>query len=324
MEENIFTYSQLSSQSASHLIALHYDLPTPEICTYYARGLHDNFLVVTKQNKFILRIYRKTWRTAEEIGFELDLLRFLGNQSANVSFPIHTKNGSLSFLIDTAEGQRAAALFLYADGHAPGHEITVEESGLLGSSVAIIHQLTDTFSTPYTRTLLDMSHLLDESIITVDPFLDPAMRSYLKTLQKQLHLALPSIPKEPGLYGICTGDVNPTNFHMNDKKQITLFDFDQCGYGYRAFEIGKLISSVHALKMKDDLAKAFIDGYQQIRQLTPLEVSAVPYFEMISVIWVMAITVKNADLIGHKWLEQPYWNRKLTMLKELEKVVFKN
>jgi Ser/Thr protein kinase RdoA (MazF antagonist) len=30
-------------------------------------------------------------------------------------------------------------------------------------------------------------------------------------------------------YGLVHGDLNPTNFHVNDN-QITLFDFDDCAY----------------------------------------------------------------------------------------------
>jgi hypothetical protein len=42
------------------------------------------------------------------------------------------------------------------------------------------------------------------------------------------------------------------------------------------------------------------------------------YFEMISVIWVMAIHASNADRIGHKHLEKPFWDRRLALMKELD------
>lgn len=316
-EENIFIYSQLSSQSVQHLVELHYDAPKLESCKFYIRGLHDNYLIYSENIKFILRVYRNSWRTKEDIGFELDLLTFLGDKGAHVAFPIRTKTGELSFSINTPEGERSGALFYFADGHAPGNEISPEESVLLGNAVANIHSISDTFYTPYTRQVLDISHLLDESIIAIDPFINTEMRTYLKLLQKQLHYVIPSLPKEQGLYGICTGDVNPTNFHINAKKELTLFDFDQCGYAYRSFEIGKFISSIHSIKIKSDIKKAFIDGYQEVRQLSNEELYAIPYFEIVSVIWVMAINANNVDLIGYKWLEKPFWDRRLTILKEL-------
>ena len=36
--------------------------------------------------------------------------------------------------------------------------------------------------------------------------------------------------------------------------------FDQCGFGYRAFEIGKYLSSIHAHENKQALAEAFQAG----------------------------------------------------------------
>ena len=140
---------------------------------------------------------------------------------------------------------------------------------------------------------------------------------YWSLIQNKLHHALPQISKEQGKFGICIGDVNPTNFHI-DEEILTVFDFDQCGYGYRAFEIGKFISAIHTLKNTNEIANAFLSGYQKVRPLSQDELSAIPYFEVVSVIWVMSINANNADLIGHKWLEQPFWDRKITILKELD------
>jgi Ser/Thr protein kinase RdoA (MazF antagonist) len=321
MEEKKYTYSQLSALSAGRQAALHYDLPEQVLCKYYVLGLHDNYLLESDSGKYILRIYRNAWRSEQEARFELELLAFLGNNNAPVAFPLPTNSGELAFSIDSPEGKRTAALFHYADGRAPGNDICVEESALLGQAVANAHQVMDKFDASNTRPLLDMPYLLDQSIEAIAPFIDAEAKSFLKTLQGKLHRVLPRLPQEPGVYGICIGDVNPTNFHINGDKLITLFDFDQCGYGYRAFEIGKFISSIQPLKTKQQLAEAFIDGYQEVRRLSQAEVDAIPYFEIVSHIWVMAIHAYNADRIGHKWLEKPFWDRRLAILKELDKVL---
>lgn len=284
-------------------------------------GLHDNYLIEGEHEKYILRIYRTDWRSEREAQFELELLAFLGAKDVLVATPLPTKTDELSFFIDSPEGKRVAALFHYADGYAPGNRITTEQSTLLGRVVANVHQITDTFETTLSRHILDIPYLLDESIIAIKPFLDVEDRSYISTLQNKLKDAIPSLPQEIGVYGICIGDVNQTNFHINDRKEITLFDFDQCGYGYRAFEIGKFISSIHPEKTKYEISNAFIEGYQQERQLTDEELLAIPYYELLSVIWVMAIHAYNADRIGHKYLEKPFWDRRIDNLKELDKLM---
>lgn len=318
MEEPKYIYSQLSPYSAGRLIELHYNLSSPVSCKYYVLGLHDNYLIDSKKGRFILRIYRNDWRTEAEIFFELELLTFLSEKTTHVAYPLLTLDGEFYFFIDSPEGKRTAALFHYADGHAPENKISAEESKLLGNVVATIHGAGDIFVTSNTRSVLDIPYLLDQSLITIEPFIDSESQTYLKTLQTKIHRDLPSLPHEAGIFGICTGDINPQNFHINSKNKITLFDFDQCGYGYRAFEIGKFLSSIHSLKTKNKIGKAFIEGYQDVRRLITTEVQSIPYFEMISVIWVMAIHAKNADRIGHKWLEKPFWDKRLDILKELD------
>ncbi len=319
MENNRYIYSQLSADTVKELIECHYGLADLTSCRFYVLGLHDNYLIETGDEKYILRIYRKDWRSHEEALFELELLAFLGDRSGGVAFPVPTTKSQLSFTIDSPEGQREAALFPYARGHAPGNKITIQESLLLGKAVANIHNLSDDFIPTHERRTLDISYLLDDSVTAIGSFLDSSSRVYLKILQKKLHHALASLSIDKMLVGICIGDVNASNVHIDSNKQLTLFDFDQCGYGFRAFDIGKYTASLPLNKQRQVLRMAFIDGYKRVRTLTPQEYASIPYFEIIAFIWVMAIHVYNVDRIGYKLLEGPFWNRKMAMLRELDK-----
>lgn len=312
-----YVYSQRSAESVGHLVTANYDLRAPVHCKFYVLGLHDNYLIECGGRRYMLRIYRNDWRSAEEALFELGLLSHLHDRGAPVAGPVRTITRELAFQIESPEGERMAALFCYAEGYAPADVITVDQCVLLGRAVANVHDLADTFETTYTRHALDVPYLLDESIAALEPFIDRDGLAFLGERQKELHALLPGLRMEPGVYGICTGDINPTNFHIDHDNQITLFDFDQCGYGFRAFEIGKFASSIHFHKLKHALVGAFIDGYQQLRPISEAERSVIPYFEMLSVIWVMAINAKNVNRIGHKYLDKPFWDRKFAVLKEL-------
>ena len=318
MEKLKYLYSQLSSESVGSLVTSHYNIGEVNHCEFYVRGLHDNYLIKGNDKKFILRIYRNDWRSVEEILFELELLAFLRDNNCPVAYPLQTKTDELCFFIKSPEGERAAVLFHYADGCAPENKITIAESALLGNTIAELHNITDTFKPNHSRTFLDITHLLDESIFSIQPFVDEEAYNYLCTLQNELKKNLPKLSQASPVYGICLGDVNPTNFHINKNNKITLFDFDQCGYGHRAFEIGKFISSIQSIEAKVDIAEAFIDGYQQVRHLIQDELRAIPYFVKISLIWVMAIHVYNANHIGHKWLEKPFWDRHLALLRTMD------
>jgi len=315
---NTYTHSQLAAASVADLVAAQYRLRAPIDCRFYVSGLHDNYLVQVAGRKSMLRLYRADWRSPEEVQFELELLWFLKERDAPVAGPVRTGSGELSFAIECPEGRRLAALFDYAEGRAPeGGEFPVEECTRLGHVVAKVHAISDSFTTTCQRPVLDVPHLLDETLPRVVPFLDAEGRGFLEELNRKLHRVLPGVPQEPVLFGICTGDINLRNFHIDDMQRITLFDFDQCGYGYRAFEIGKFSSAIHFHKSKPVLLQAFLDGYQQVRPLQPAELAAIPYFEMAGIIWVMGIAARNVDRIGYQFLES-WWGRKLNILKTLE------
>ena len=318
----IITYSQVSADSVASVLMERYAFTQPIQCKFYVLGLHDNYLVESGADKYIFRIYRNSWRTQEQIDFELELLAYLTERTSRVAAVLPAKGGELKIPIDCPEGQRLGALFAYAEGIAPGNAIVEEESLLLGQTVAAVHEITQGFDTAHKRPILDNAYLLDASLNTIDPFIEADARNYLHSLQDKLHRVLPDLPRDPGVFGICIGDVNPSNFHINEDKRITLFDFDQCGYGYRAFEIGKFISSLAVSEHKPKIAKAFIDGYLQVRRLDPAELGAIPYYEIVSVIWVMAIHAENAERIGYKLLERAYWERRLSGLKQLEEKTF--
>lgn len=317
MEKLTYTHCQLAAESVADLLASYYAVQQPLRCQFYVSGLHDNYLIESGERRYIFRLYRNSWRTQDDIDFELELLDFLTDRTSRVASLLRSKSGELKILIECPEGQRAGALFAYAEGTAPGNAISDEESLLLGQTVAAVHEISQSFSTAHTRSLLDIPYLLDASLVAIAPFLEKAEQAYLESLQTRLHQALPSLPQQPGTYGICLGDVNPTNFHISGDKRVTLFDFDQCGYGYRAFEIGKFISSIQSLEAKAKIAKAFVDGYQQVRRLEPDEIRAIPYFEIVSVIWVMAIHAHNLQWIGAKLLQRPFWARRLDLLKAM-------
>ena len=298
------------------MVAYQYGLDHELSCRFYVLGLHDNYLIESHGQKYIFRIYRNNWRSEEEIMFELEWLEFLNSQTCLVAKLIKTKKDDLIFQIDSPEGTRLAAMFHYADGNAPGNTINSNEAKLLGGTIANIHNLSDEFIPRHSRQALDIPYLLDSSLNDIEPYLDNSEYAYLSNLGQQLNTAMPRLDKALGVYGLCIGDVNPTNFHIDNNK-ITVFDFDQCGYGYRAFEIGKFFSSIRSHNKKFEIQEAFLKGYQSIRPLNQIEQEAIPIFEIISVIWVMAIQVANADRIGFKYLEKSYWNRRLGDLKQL-------
>ena len=322
MLTNQYTYSRLSSESVAAYVDNYYDLGVIYSCVFYVLGLHDNYVLESETGKFILRIYRSDWRNPAEVYFELDLLDYLKHQNQSVAYPLLTYKKALSLSIESPEGERLAALFTYADGKGINQEISLDESERLGTSVAQMHEATLGFETSDQRKELNLDYLVDQSVILIKPFINTEQYELLRNTQELIHKNLSNLNPEVADFGICMGDVNQSNFHINEIGKITLFDFDQCGYGYRAFELGKYLSSLHKSHFKKELMTAFLQGYETVRQLNKVEKQAIPYFEIASVIWVMSIRVTNKNKVGHMNLEAPYWDHRLGIIGSLnEKLV---
>ncbi len=320
----MYIYSRLSSSAVVEQLLPDYGLTSSVQCQYYVLGLHDNYIIEDGDRRYILRVYRNDWRSREDVLFETDLLTFLAAAGAPVAGPLPTIHGARCIFRDYPEGEKAVALFPYAPGVAPGNDLNVDQSRLLGEVVAQIHSEADRYVPRFSRQVLTIDYLLDTSVRVVSGFVDSDDAKYLNDQQVLIKVQLPELPTRPPYFGICHGDANPGNVHIDKNGNLTLFDFDQCGYGWRAFEIGKFMSSILGRPDRNQLVSHFVAGYQSVRRLTKDELKAIISFTKISFIWVLAIHAYNADRIGYKYLGREFWKKKLSVLKELDREISGN
>ena len=312
-----FIYSQLSSDSVLDIINSKYELGQSISSKFYVLGLHDNYLIECSNKKYIFRLYRNGWRTKEEILFEVDLLSYLEKTSSNVASPVKIKNNELVTYIEAPEGIRSGVLFHYADGQPPSSDVSCEECHLLGISVAKIHENSDGFKSKYKRETLDLPYLVDDSLKLIRPFLNSSQIESLSNIREIIYQNISNLTPDNSDFGICTGDINLTNFHINQNKIITHFDFDQCGYGFRAFEIAKFTGGFRRNEAKHDKLNAFLNGYESVRVISENEKRAIPYFEIVAPIWVLAIHACNVDKIGHQYLDEGFWKKRIENIEVL-------
>ncbi|MEA5506253.1 phosphotransferase [Halotia wernerae UHCC 0503] len=300
-----------------------YSIQQPHSCKLYKRGLNDTYLVKTEGDNYILRVYRRSWHNKEEIDFELELLAFLHQQKQPIAYPIARKDGSFTTEVFAPEGVRYASIFTYAPGYAVNQKLNSKQSSILGEVLAKIHQTLNSFQSSFSRPGLNHEYLLDWSIAKIKSLYQHRekdinyLQSQSKIIKSQLlKIKLPSSAPE---YGIGVGDVHSGNAHFTKQNQPTLFDFDQCGYGWRAFDIAKFLHV--AMKMKIDviIRNSFIEGYQTIRQLSEAEISSIPVFIKAAHIWVMGISANAVDdVLAYGWFDDDWLDGRLSMLRSFE------
>ncbi|WP_414574881.1 phosphotransferase enzyme family protein [Anabaena sp. CCY 9402-a] len=300
-----------------------YPINKPLSCKLYKRGLNDTYLIETEQERYILRIYRCSWRNQEEIGFELELLAFLNNKNQPVAYPLFRKNGGFITEILAPEGIRYAAVFTYAPGSAVNEKLHADQSYILGKVLAEIHQELNCFRSSFTRNKLNSEYLLHRSLLAITSLYKHREHDldYLEQLIKKItsQIAGFRLPFKAPEYGICIGDVHSGNAHFTEQNKLTLFDFDQCGYSWRAFDIAKFLHAALRMKIDIEVRNSFIEGYQTIRQLSEDELASIPVFVQTAHIWVMGISTSVVgDVLPYGWFDDDWLDTRLAMLKSLD------
>jgi Ser/Thr protein kinase RdoA (MazF antagonist) len=82
-------------------------------------------------------------------------------------------------------------------------------------------------------------------------------------------------------WGLCHGDIFTGNIHRNSDGSLTIFDFDFCGYGWRAYDVapflGNFSGGIQAKSIDERKRRLenFLRGYEYGGSLTDNEVDAI-------------------------------------------------
>jgi Ser/Thr protein kinase RdoA (MazF antagonist) len=312
-------YSTLSPSALADLVFSRYGIDIPKNCQFWHRGLSDVYLLETLTTPYIVRVSHCHWRTKMEIDFELELLDHLKRHQVPVAAPIRTKNGDLSIEINAPEGKRYAVLFPYAPGEIALGDIDLEQAYHLGSIVANLHQVTANFQPLSYRHPLNLQYLLHDSLQIIAPFLHQRpsdLECLLETIE-EIEKGTAKLSTDFPYWGICWGDPHSGNVHITSDNQMTLFDFDQCGYGWRVFDIAKFLQVSLQSGLNRKVRHAFIQGYDETVPLTDGELSCLQYLTQAAYIWSWSISLNNLHLTDYSRLCANYFTGRLATLKRL-------
>jgi Ser/Thr protein kinase RdoA (MazF antagonist) len=289
-------YSTLDSFELSRMVADHYALRYPEV-VLLRRAFNDNYRVTADGERYILRVYlhNKYYVSGpDDLKFELDLLDFLAAEGLGVATAVpRVMFGDTLGGVPTAEGLRHYALFRFAPGVGVSRPNDAQTRAM-GESLARIHLAADRFTSNYPRHSLDLTAIVDASLERVAPYLAerPEDLAFLRERGEAIRQHLGNLKLPPGGWGIIHGDPHAGNCHFVDDQPFW-FDFDTCGYGWRAYDV--------AVFMGDDKYEhrpAFLAGYQSVRPLSPDEIVALPVFIQARVLWDAGDIVTLAHIWG--------------------------
>ncbi|MGB8702372.1 MAG: phosphotransferase [Thermosynechococcaceae cyanobacterium] len=314
------TYSTLACDALQRLILPLFPIDPVIHCQFWNRGLSDVYLVKTLTTQYVLRISHAHWRTKSEIAFEMELLDFLKRRGIPVAAPVKNRDNDLYVEICAPEGLRYATLFTYAPGCIPLGDFSIEQSHQLGKTVAQLHQSAVEFHSTSRRQPLNLEYLLDGSLGVIEPYLRYRSEemAYLRHIVDGIKDKLCDFPKKLPYWVVCWGDPHSGNVHFTPDNQLTLFDFDQCGYGWRAFELAKFLQVSLRAGIARKVRDAFMDGYQTVQAFTPEELAALQPFTQAAHLWNWRISLEGAKVHSSSRLDDHFFIKRLQQLKMLQ------
>ncbi len=206
--------------------------------------------------------------------------------------------------------------------YAPGKDLSLDiepQSEVYGRAVARVHAESETFTCSLERFQLNLDHLLSTPVRTIESFLSHRKDDceYVNRLAGKLNAMLEALPLQSLERGFCHGDFHGANAHLNDD-QVTFFDFDCCGFGWRAYDIAVFRWCARLNAKEKERWPAFLRGYQNERPLNELDLHATDIFVAVRHLWLLDLHIRMGCDVGYSFLNDRYFDRRLEFLRKWE------
>ncbi|MGV6817246.1 MAG: phosphotransferase enzyme family protein [Thiotrichales bacterium] len=246
---------------------------------------------------FILRVHRLGYHTAEAIAAELDWVQAISKETKiRTATPIQGINKNFIQAFETSQkNNRLAVLFEFLEGEEPSEDNNLPASfEQLGEITATLHKHSmDRVKDKHlpTRPRWDFEHSLGSNPIW-GPWqkgigMTPEIHLIIQKGAKEISKKLEQYGTGAERFGLIHADLRLANLLIH-KGEVRVIDFDDCGYGWFMYDLGSALSFIEHKEYVPALIKAWIKGYNQIRELTYEEVAMIPSFILLRRILLVA------------------------------------
>lgn len=311
------SYSTISAKELLAKVIPDYCIENPIECLFWERGTNDTYKVLCANARYSLRIYRHEIYPRDELDFEVDALNYLHKNGFPVAYPIERESGGYITEIIAPEGLRYVLVTAFAEGDEPKYD-SLDDFRLTGESVAKLHQVSQGFESTYKKKNLDIKNFIDDSFNTIEPYLShrPEKLSLMRQYIESSRSAIEEIDDETMDIGFCHGDIHGGNAHLHDGV-LTHFDFEECGFGYRVFDLATFKWGFVFSNEAPERWAAFVEGYESIRKIGAADLQLLDTFMLLRHIWLISFHMRNAHDFSCQLISDDYIDRQWKTLKRL-------
>lgn len=307
-------------------VAASYGLAAPTV-TFHSHGDNDNFIVRTGGGAtYLLRVYTaaKHWPWGpSDRRFELEWLVSLASLGLPVVAPVRRTDGSFLGSLAAPEGEREAVLFPFSPGRLDPLPADPERLRRLGEGIARIHLASDGFTSRHHRFAIDREFLVEAPLARATAFLAGTGRrapiAALREVAERVRPAFAALPRTAPAFGVIGGDFHGENHLYTDLGEPVFFDFDLCGFGYRAYDLAVPLWYARreaGTARASAFARPLLAGYETLRPLATAERDALEPLILARQLWLVGEHCADVEAWGEARLGDSYWQNTLRLLAE--------
>lgn len=311
------TESTLSATHLGEFLRAKYSFSHSSTCRLFRTGMNHLYMIADGETKFVFRVYTHGWRSREEILEEVRLLLHFRDNNVPVSYPIADSNGEYVQQFDAIEGLRVGVLYSYALGRKVPL-FSADYAYQAGLAMGKMHLSAQNME--LRRTVYDYETLVEQSLRTVQSFFGNENEDVQFLVKAGAYLQQHLFPYVNTMqHGAVHLDIWFDNMHFDDAGQVTLFDFDFCGTGPQAIDIGyflyQLYSTNFAAGGYDEKAAAFLRGYREVCTLTEHEEHHLGNLALAALLYYIGIQCAKYDTWSNIFLNEDHLRRYVGSVK---------
>jgi Ser/Thr protein kinase RdoA (MazF antagonist) len=299
-----------------------YGLEQPAACELYAKGLDATYRIEASGGCFMARLYHSRWWSCGEMEYELSALSHLAARGVAVARVVRRPRGELLATVAAAEGPRQLALFEFVDGEPIDPARDAHDYGV---TVGELHAASADFVCDVSRRTLELDALVRGSFEPLLRALDPMGPAglYLKDLYRRVEAWIGREAPFGADRGFCHGDLNFSNAVRAASGRVTLFDFECCAPGLRAYDLAVFRWTQKLVGAAESVWPAFLEGYRERRMIDAGDLAAIDLLVLLRQVWLLNHDAERTNVFsnGTRWRRTGAM-RNLSFLERLDRELF--